>query len=503
MSAKDHTSSVQLQVTPQQQLQLAQRLIMSTHMQQALHLLQLPLQELEPFIEEQVSLNPLLEIHSNEDEIQQDKEEDSEQILSNQEEKEICIDDQDLTILTRLEEDFREYFAESESIPVKRSSDEDKLKNFLDQSICADLSLQEQLLGQAHDSFDTHQQLEIARILIGYIDSFGFLDTPLSEICSFHRLSEKEVQKILKEIQTFEPYGIGASNLQESLLIQLRCLNKEQTLAFQMIRDYYSELLHNHIPIIQKKLKCSYQEIQEAIEKDIAKLDLHPGTHFSSRITPIIIPDVILRQENDQLIIEVERDAIPPLRLNTRYLKMLNDPEALPETKQFLKQHLFSAKWLARNLQQRFSTIERIVQSLAKKQYDFFTKPNGQLCPLTMKTVAEELDVHESTIARTVSNKYLSSPRGIFPLRHFFTNRYVSEEGEDLSSQTVKQSILELIQKEDKERPLSDEKISLLLKQKGIACARRTIAKYRAALRIGNTKQRKKFHSEETKMALP
>jgi RNA polymerase sigma-54 factor len=259
------------------------------------------------------------------------------------------------------------------------------------------------------------------------------------------------------------------------------------------VRDYYDHLLHNHIPAIQKGIKRTYEEIQQAIEKDIAKLDLHPGTHFSSQPTRTIVPDVTLRQENDQLIVDVERDYIPSLRLNSRYLKMLNDPDVSNETKHFVKHHLFSARWLVRNLQQRFSTLERITQALAEKQYAFFTQPDGQLVPLTMKTLADELNVHESTIARTVSNKYLYSPRGLLPLRAFFTNKYISEEGEDLSSTTVKQSILDLIATEDKRYPLSDEKISILLKQKGIPCARRTIAKYRFALQIGNAQQRRKF----------
>ena len=396
--------------------------------------------------------------------------------------------------MNRLEEDLRDHFAESESVSMKGSSEGDKLKTYLEQSIYAHPTLREQLLHQAHDSFDSLKEIEIAEILIGYIDEFGFLKTLLSEICLLHRLAEKEVQHVLTVIQDFEPYGVGASTIQESLLIQLRCLHKEDTLAYQIIRDYYEQLLHNHIPHIQKHLKRTYEEIQQAIEKDIAKLDLHPGTHFSSKPTQAIIPDVTLRQENDRLIVEVERDYTPSLRLNSHYLKMLSDPEASSEIKHFLKQHLFSARWLARNLQQRYSTIERIAEALAEKQYDFFTQPNGQLVPLIMKTLADELNVHESTIARTVANKYIYSPRGLFPLRNFFTNKYVSEAGEDLSATTVKQSILDLIDKEDKKQPLSDEKISVLLKEKGIPCARRTVAKYRLVLQIGNTQQRRKFY---------
>lgn len=488
MGNKPNTS-LQLQTGQQSQLQLTQRLMMSAQMQQALHLLQLPLQELEPFIEEQVVQNPILEIADNEEDESQEKEE----IPLEKEESEVSISDQDLSILNRLEEDWRDHFDQSEPPPIKRSVAEDKLKTYLEQSICASRSLHDQLMQESHDSFETPKELEIAEILIGYIDAFGFLTTPLSEICLLHHLDTEEIKQVLKEIQTFEPYGVGAATIQESLLIQLRCLHKEKTLAYQIVRDHYDQLLHNQIPLIQKELKCSYQEIQEVIEEEIAKLDLHPGTHFSSSPSCAIIPDVTLRQEDDRLIVEVERDYAPRLRLNPHYLNLLNDASVPKETKQFIKGHFFSARWLMRNLQHRYSTLERIAQSLAQKQYQFFTQFDGKLAPLTMQTLADELELHESTIARTVSNKYLNSPRGIFPLRAFFTNGYVSKKGEDLSSTTVKQALLDLIAKEDKRHPLSDEKISSSLKQQGISCARRTVAKYRLALLIGNTQQRKKF----------
>jgi len=493
MADKESVSLMHMGVSQQQQMKLGQRLIMSAHMQQALKLLQLPIQELETFIEEQVVLNPCLEIVDAEEKAPSDEENGDVEKKQGDEEAEITISDQDLTILNRLEEDFRDHFSESEPAPVKRTSQEDKLKTFLEQSICAETTLQEHLKHQAHETFETEEEYSIAEILIGYIDEFGFLKTPLAEISLLHHIEENKLQKILAGIQTLEPFGVGASTIQESLLIQLRSLKKEDTLAYQIVKDHYDQLLHNQIPIIQKQIKCSYDDIQEAVDKHIAKLDLHPGTHFSHRDAQVIIPDVTLREENDKLIVDVERDCLSNLRLNSRYLKMLKDPDASQETRHFVKHHLVSARWLVRNIQQRFSNLERIAQSLAEKQYAFFMNPQGQLHPMTMKSMAEELNVHESTIARTVSNKYISSPRGIFPLRDFFTAKYVLDEGEDLSSRTVKEEILEVIKKEDKQHPLSDEKISLRLKEKGIPCARRTVTKYREILQIGNTQQRRKY----------
>ncbi len=481
--------SLNLQMQANQQQNMTQRMIMSTHMQQALHLLQLPLMELETFIEEQVVQNPILEITDEAKDTGIAEHEEREQVGDNQE---IVINDHDLSILSRLEDDWREHF-NSDTVPIKRSAEEEKLKLYQESSISAPVNLNTYLNQQAHESFDNEKDLEFARLIIGYIDSFGFLKTDPKEICLFHSIPEEDYQRILQEIRSFEPYGVGASSIQDALLIQLRCLGKEKTLAYQVVENYYEQLIHNQLPIIQKSIKCTHQELRLAIEKDIAKLDLHPGTHFSQQVIQTIVPDVTIRLEDEKLIVEVDNDYAPTLKVNHQYLNMLQDPDISSDVKQFIKRHLFSARWLMRNLHQRYSTIERITTVIATKQYEFFTLPDGQLTPLTMKTIAEELELHESTIARTVANKYVNSPKGIFPLRAFFTSKYTSDEGEALSAQTVKNAIMHILENENKSHPLSDEKISALLKEQGISCARRTVAKYRVTFQIGNTQQRKKF----------
>lgn len=492
MCAKQDTNILtqELQLQTKQSLNQTQRLMMSVHMQQAIRLLQLPLAELEPFLEEQVVLNPLLELDSAHSSLPEEREEEPD----HPEEQEIVIDDRDLSILMRLEEDLKEHLATSDSMPIKRTAEEDKRKAFLENSIYAEPSLYEHLIQQAQETIEDPKELEAAQILIGYLDGRGFLTSSLEEVGALHHLEKDQLEKVLKAIQTFEPYGVGARSIQESLLIQLACQGKKETLAYRLVRDYYDELLHNYIPLIQKDVHCSYEQIQKAIE-EIAKLDLHPGASFTTifQTNRPLVPDVTLRQEGEKLIVDVERDVAPALRLNRRYLKLLDRSDTPANTKAFIRRHLCSARWLARNLQQRYTTIERIAEVLAKKQYAFFMEDQGKLAPLTMKEVAEELGVHESTIARTVAHKYINSPRGLLPLRTFFTTKYVSEDGEDLSSRTVKEAIHSIIAQEDKRHPLSDEKISLLLKKQGIPCARRTVAKYRVLLNIANTQKRKKF----------
>lgn len=489
MSTQDRVFGPKLDT--QQKQGMSQRLMMSAHMQQALHLLQLPLMEMEPFIEEQVANNPILEITNDAEEGEESNDQEEEKDFSI--EQEIKIDEGDFTVLRQLEEDFREHFEESGSAPIKRNADEEKFKTYLESSICAETSLYDHLIHEVHENFEDPQQIKIAELLMGYIDEYGFLKTPLEEIATLEQLDLPILKEILLIIQTFEPYGIGASSTQETLLIQLKCLKKENTLAYQIVKDHYDALLHHRLNLIQKEMGNTLQEIQQAIEQDIAKLDLHPGTHYSPNKTQTIVPDVIIREDNNELIVDVNRDYAPSLRLNHKYFRMLEDPTISLETKQYIKRRILSARWLVRNIQQRYSTIERIAMSLTRRQKEYFSEPTGKLVPLTMKALAEELEVHESTIARTVSNKYIDTPRGILPLRAFFTTEYKASDGAQLSSKTIQEAIEDLINKENKRHPFSDEKISNILQEQGIPCARRTVAKHRALLNIGNTQQRRRF----------
>jgi RNA polymerase sigma-54 factor len=468
-------------------LDLRPKLMMTEHMQQALRLLQIPIQELDLFLEEQVINNPLLEIEETPGEIEVD--------LKDKElfDKEIEISENDFSILKQMGEEWQENFESEEKMPIRRSSEEDKLKTFMESSICAEPSLQDHLKQEIQDVFETPEERNAATILIGYIDQSGFLTTPITEISSFHQLDAPVLTRILKTIQSLEPHGLGAATIQESLLIQLRCQLKQDSLAYRIIRDHYDDLLHNRLKPIQQQLHASFEEIQECIEKTISKLDLHPGANFSSIKGGIIIPDLSIVQEGDTLTVEVNRDHYHKLHFNYKYLKLLDNPDIPLETKTFVRHHILSAKWLIRNLQQRYSTLERIALLLIEKQRAFLSSLEGQLSPLTMGEVADELQLHESTIGRTVSNKYINTPRGLILLRSFFTGAYTSNKGEILSSKTIQEAISALIKEEDKKNPLSDDLISTKLKEQGFVCARRTVTKHRYSLGIGSASQRKRY----------
>lgn len=476
-----------------------QRLIMLPQMQQAIQLLQVPVMELSTLVEAEMEHNPVLEYteeREGDDPERGDADYEAEDHFKEQDtpaEQEMNFDEHDFEVLKQLDEDFRDHFSETENYSIKRTHDEEKRLSFLESVICEEETLYEHLLAQARETFDDPRDFKVAETVIGYLDDAGFLKTPLIEIALLHQYEQKQVEEIASKVQTFDPPGIAATSLQESLLIQLQIKGKKSGLAYEIIERCYDDLLHNRIPAISKKLGRLNTDVSKVIDDQIARLDLHPGAAFGKGVPQHIIPDVAIRREGEVLVVDTNSDPIPQFRINRRYLRMLDDPTLPEETAEFIKQKIASAKWLLRTIDQRNDTITRIAESLAKRQAEFFLQPDGKLTPLTMKMVAEELELHESTIARAVSNKYINSPRGLLPLRSFFTNALETEKGVDISSTTARDLLKKLIHSEDKKQPLSDDTLSGLLKEAGIKCARRTIAKYRGELGLGTAQQRRSY----------
>jgi RNA polymerase sigma-54 factor len=447
--------------------------------------------ELQPLIEAELEQNPVLEYER--DDSLENEEENEQEDESNKNEQELEFSDRDTQILQQLDDEFRDHFAESGTTEKSKTIEDEKLKNYLDSLICQKTTLFSHLMEQAKEIFEDSSDLTMAEVLIGHFDKYGFIETPLSEICLLNNFDEKSLLEVLNKIKTLDPVGIGASNLKESLLIQLDRIGKKTSPAYKIIEQHYDDLLHNRIPLIKKALGYSEQVISAAISNDISKLDLHPGLGFAQEVVPYATADITIKEEGDEFIIFVNEDPLPPLRLNPRYLKLLEDETLATETKEFINKKILSAKWLLKNLTERNETLVRIAHVIVKKQKTYLQDSCGKLNPMTMIEIAEELNLHESTIARAVSNKYINTPKGLKLLRSFFTNGYTVEDGPDMSSQTVKDEVLAIIKNENKKKPLSDDAIHKLLETKGILCARRTVAKYRYVLNLGNAQQRKQF----------
>jgi len=437
----------------------SQRLILSPYMQQALQLLQLPILELSAVITTELEKNPLLELPGEEE---------------------------DLT--SYIEEKFRNQ-------PIVQKREEEDLRAFAENTIALQASLYDLLMQQALDTFSSADDLHLAEILIGNIDSAGFLTTPLEELSALYDRPQEALSKVLEEIQTFDPPGVGARTLQESFLIQLRLQGKKESMAFQIIESHFEELIHNRLPAIAKQLKCSPQKVRHVLEEEISHLYFHPGTNYPQghyqEVNQTIVPDVYVHQTETALSIEVNEQRLSSLRFNNYYLKLLEDESLAADTKKYLQEKISSGKWLLRNISERSHTLYRLTEKLLEKQAPFFQEPSGQLIPLTMKEIAEELELHESTIARAVSHKHLSCSKGVVPLRSFFTNALKAESGGNVSSSTVKELVKKIIREEDKSHPHSDAAISSLIEKQGITCARRTVTKYRLQHGFGNTAQRR------------
>lgn len=491
-----HPPTFQMQQKPAAQLHQMQRLMMTPKIQQSLALLQMSRMELEAALTAELEENPLLEMLPDEeiegeDEGASDDIEEFNESQAAQEEQELDFTEQDFLVMRQLDEEFSDNFAQSDNFYSQRTTEEDELKNFKESSIAQNTTLFEFLIAQAHENFSTEEELAAAEILIGYIDADGFLGTPLEDISRWHGCDVGLLGRLVETIQTFEPQGVGAQDLREALLIQLRCQKKEDSLAYAIVDKHYDNLLNHRIPKIAQELHSSAAAIEETIEKDIATLNLHPGKVVYDIPAQTIVPDISIVEDQGELQLRIHDDHCFSLRLNGRYLRMLSNPDIEAETEVFIKKKIVSAKWLLHNLYQRNQTLEKIARYLMQAHYQFFTDSHGCLTPLTMQQLADELGMHESTIARGVANKFLSCGRGVFPLRFFFSTGYVSEKGEEISSQTVRDKLIELIAKEEKHKPLTDAELSTALRLQGIPCARRTVAKYRQELQIATAQRRR------------
>ena len=468
-----------------------QTIMMSPQMQQAIQLLQLPILELTQRIENELANNPVLEVVSQEtQETVKDKSSDSQP-----EEKDRLDFDQkenDFEILKKIDDEWREYFSQTSAYYKHTPEDEEK-RAFLENIITYDESLQEHLLSQMKIAASNEQEQKLGELIIGNIDKYGFLKTSIEEISINADVSVEEVEKVLNKIQTFDPNGVGARDIKECLLIQLRNAGKGDSLAAKIVDNCFELLGKKKYQDIAKHLHVKIQDVQEAIEQ-ISRLSLRPGSLYGGSPTHYIIPDITLkRDENGEFQIIINEDRIPHLRISSFYRKMIEDETIAPEVKEYIKEKMHSGKWLIKNIHQRQQTLFNITKEIVERQKDFLSKEDGRLQPLTMHQIAEAVKLHESTISRAISGKYIDTPQGVFPLKFFFTTAIETTDGNNTSAHEVKTTLKELVDKEDGQKPLSDEQLVQLINAKGMKIARRTVAKYRKELGILPSHLRKKF----------
>ena len=436
-----------------------QHLLINLAMKQAFHVLQLPALELAEWLKNEIESNPVLEVD-----------------LAKEEFKE------------SLDEPHKErHFLRNRS----QETFEKRRKEHQESLLTSPVSLYEHLMRQIPLVLKNRQDIYVAELIIGHLNDKGYLDTPLQEIAPLIPL--ETLQRVLCDVQSLEPTGVGAYDLQECLLIQLKSKQKADGLAAKIIREYFDELIQNKLPLISQRLKISISALTEIIKKEIAPLDLHPGYRFISHTAAAIIPDLSFLNIEEKWQIEVNTSFLPHFQVAPIYKEALRENTFENQEYHYLRRQLAGGKWLKRIVQKRNQTLRKIGEFLLKRQLPFFNGERSALTPMAMQEVAREIGLHESTIARAVANKYLSTPLGLFSLKSFFNQGMPTQNGQKISNHTLRQILSRTIENEDKLEPLSDQQLSGHFKKLGISCARRTISKYRSSLKISPASKRRKW----------
>lgn len=354
-------------------------------------------------------------------------------------------------------------------------------------------SLQEQLELQLNLEIKNPADIIIGNFLIGSIDRNGYFTTELEYVSQKLNVAVERVEEVLKVIHTFYPTGVGARNLQECLLLQMRANGKDSELAEQVIQNYFQELADKKIMKIANTLSVSTKQVQEVYDL-IRTLDPKPGLQFGAERNPFIWPDVtIMRDQNDYMVIVNDFD-FNYLRINQTYVDILRNSNALSDdVRKYLEEKFDSALGLIRGIEQRRLNIYKVVQSIVDIQREFFDNGIEYLKPLTMSQVADLVGIHESTVSRVTCNKYVQTPRGLFALKYFFNSGVGSYDCDKISSKSVKHLIQDIINKEDPNQPLSDQDIMMMLVNKGMRISRRTVNKYRQSMGIPTNLHRKRY----------
>jgi RNA polymerase sigma-54 factor len=350
-------------------------------------------------------------------------------------------------------------------------------------------SLTDHLDEQLRYATDDPLVRRIGTEIIGNLDEDGYLRAELEEIAQRCQTTVEEVQKILAMVQGFDPPGVAARSIQECLLIQLKADPNPDPVSVEIVEEHFDDLSRRRYPDIARALKLPLDRVMESVE-EIMGLEPKPGRRFGGNDSRYIVPDVVVHKMGSEYVVVLNEDGIPRLRVNSLYRSLLRSSSD-GEARQYVDQKLRSALWLIKSVDQRQRTLRKVTQSIVKFQREFLDKGLPYLRPLSLRDVGEDIGMHESTISRVTTNKYVETPQGLFELKYFFHSGIASGDGEMVSSVSVKKMIQDLLANEDPSKPLSDQEVALILKGRGLTIARRTVAKYREELGILPSHQRR------------
>ncbi|MCX6131617.1 MAG: RNA polymerase factor sigma-54 [Proteobacteria bacterium] len=479
-----------------QSLRLSQQLLMTPQLQQAIKLLQLSRLELEEFVTQQLAENPVLEegisesmeerIHAErerertEDQVVNERMSEASQIV------ESVGDDKagemDWETFARLQD-----FNNSPTSSSKREGDDEFPSH---ENLSKSGTLQDYLLAQIGEMDLNEEEKTAAGLVIGNIDDRGYLQASIQEMAEKENFELELLEDMLDVVQHLDPSGVGAKDLKECLHLQLRAGRLRNGIVEKIIDNFLVELETRNFQAIAKAMKISLEQVIENVQI-IAELEPIPGRQFGSIDAHYIVPDVYVFKVSGEWIVTLNDDGMPNLKVSKMYEKMAG--KTAGTNKDYLQEKLKSAHWLIKSIQQRQKTILRVTEKLVERQLDFFEKGVENLKPMVLRDIADDIGMHESTISRVTSNKYVHTPQGIFELKYFFNSSVSMASGDSLASASVKRIISDIIGREDPKHPLADQKIVEILEERGIQLARRTVAKYREQLGILPSSKRKKY----------
>jgi len=471
----------------QQTQSLALQQVLSPQLQQSLLILQTPLLELRNLVQQEMETNPVLE--ELPDQPAPDEPSEAEPFEGDN-------FDNEFQKLASLDEEWRDYMAQSASYGAtgSRGSREaqDKRQFFFD-SIPVQETLHQNLIGQLNQSLLSATDRKAAELIVGNIDHNGFLQSMPEEMALNSGIPKEDFEKMLALIQTFYPAGVGARDLRECLLIQLRRAGKERSLEYKVVSEHMEDLGRRRFPEIARRMGISVEDVQKAAN-NIARLNPRPGQVFAAAPQNYVLPDLVVEKVDDEYQITLNNEQIPHLRISNLYKDIIASGDAQSsEVKNYIRDKIRSGKFLIRSIHQRQQTIFNIAQQIVLRQRDFLEHGPSHLKPMRMGEVADAVGVHETTVSRAVSGKYMATPQGVFEMKYFFTSGYETTTGESLSNISVKEAILGLVKHENGSAPLSDHEIVEILAERGIPIARRTVAKYRDELNILPSHMRRKY----------
>lgn len=457
---------------------LSQQQILAPQLQQSLLILQAPVLELRNLIQQEIQTNPTLEEESVEPTLEDRKREHEEF-------------QEEFERLAKLDEEWRDYMAQNTSY-ASRSPEEEERRQFFFDSLVREETLQQHLLDQIASTDLPKNDRKVAEMIIGNIDDRGFLQSSVEEISQSSGVELDQVEKVLEMIQTFHPVGVGARDLRDCILIQLKRLGKEGSLEWRMVDRFLDDLGKRRFPEMARRLSTTPEQVQRAANF-IATLDPCPGQIFTADPNNYVLPDVTVEFSEGDWSVSLNGDQIPHLRISNTYKDLMSQEGSGADVKDYIRDKIRSGKFLIKSIHQRQQTISNIAAEIVKRQTPFMESGASALRPMTMVQVAETVGVHETTVSRAISGKYMATPHGVFEMKYFFTPGYQTSGGESLSNTSVKGEIADLVRAEDARHPLSDKEIVDALMLRGIPIARRTVAKYRAELNILPSNMRKLY----------